>query len=43
MEGLGGRGGTVLAKAADGSWMGDEGFHHYHLTVDRGTFNDPEP
>jgi enterochelin esterase-like enzyme len=45
--GLGGRGGTVLAKAADGSWMGttegplDEGFHYYHLTVDGGTFNDP--
>ncbi len=45
--GLGGKGGTVLAKAADGSWMGtsagplDEGFHYYHLTVDGGTFNDP--
>ena len=45
--GLGGRGGTVLAKAKDGSWMGttegplDEGFHYYHLTVDGGTFNDP--
>jgi enterochelin esterase-like enzyme len=45
--GLGGRGGTVLAKAADGSWTGtsegplDEGFHYYHLTVDGGTFNDP--
>ncbi len=45
--GLGGRGGTVLTKAPDGSWMGtsegplDEGFHYYHLTVDGGTFNDP--
>jgi enterochelin esterase-like enzyme len=40
-------GGTSLAKADDGSWMGttaaplDEGFHYYHLTVDGGTFNDP--
>jgi enterochelin esterase-like enzyme len=45
--GLGGRGGTTLAKADDGSWVGttagplDEGFHYYHLTVDGGTFNDP--
>ncbi|MCY2954433.1 MAG: alpha/beta hydrolase-fold protein [Planctomycetota bacterium] len=45
--GLGGRGGTILAKADDGSWIGttagplDEGFHYYHLTVDGGTFNDP--
>ncbi|MEN6307870.1 MAG: alpha/beta hydrolase-fold protein [Anaerohalosphaeraceae bacterium] len=45
--GLGGRGGTTLAKADDGVWMGttagplDEGFHYYHLTVDGGTFNDP--
>jgi len=45
--GLGGRGGTVLAKAEDGTWVGttegpmDEGFHYYHLTVDGGTFNDP--
>jgi enterochelin esterase-like enzyme len=45
--GLGGRGGTTLAKAEDGSWMGttagplDEGFHYYHLTIDGGTFNDP--
>lgn len=45
--GLGGRGGTVLAKAADGAWTGttagplDEGFHYYHLGVDGGTFNDP--
>ncbi len=45
--GLGGRGGTALTKADDGSWVGttarplDEGFHYYHLTVDGGTFNDP--
>jgi len=45
--GLGGRGGTVLAKAADGTWTGttagplDEGFHYYHLKVDGGVFNDP--
>ncbi len=45
--GLGGRGGTKLAKAEDGSWMGttagpmDEGFHYYHVDVDGGTFNDP--
>ncbi|MEN2791857.1 alpha/beta hydrolase-fold protein [Sphingomonas oligophenolica] len=45
--GLGGRGGTVLTKAADGTWVGttagplDEGFHYYHLTIDGGTFNDP--
>lgn len=45
--GLGGRGGTRLAKLADGFWEGttegpmDEGFHYYHLTVDGGTFNDP--
>lgn len=45
--GLGGKGGTKLAKAADGSWMGttdgpmDEGFHYYHLTIDGGVFNDP--
>ncbi|MEO5773918.1 MAG: alpha/beta hydrolase-fold protein [Sphingomicrobium sp.] len=45
--GLGGRGGTTLAKGADGVWTGttegplDEGFHYYHLTVDGGTFNDP--
>ncbi len=44
---LGGRDGTTLMKAADGSWMGttagplDEGFHYYHLTVGGGTFNDP--
>jgi enterochelin esterase-like enzyme len=45
--GLGGRGGTVLVKGADGNFTGttggpmDEGFHYYHLTVDGGTFNDP--
>jgi enterochelin esterase-like enzyme len=45
--GLGGRGGTPLKKADDGSWVGttagplDEGFHYYHLSVDGGTFNDP--
>lgn len=45
--GLGGQGGTVLAKGTDGAWTGttkgplDEGFHYYHLTVDGGTFNDP--
>ncbi len=46
--GLGGaKGGTPLAKAEDGSWMGttagpmDEGFHYYHLTIDGGVFNDP--
>lgn len=45
--GLGGRGGTTLTKAEDGSWLGttagplDEGFHYYHLTVDGGIFNDP--
>jgi len=45
--GLGGRGGTVLNKGADGAWTAttegplDEGFHYYHLNVDGGTFNDP--
>ena len=45
--GLGGRGGTVLTRAADSTWMGttagplDKGFHYYHLSVDGGTFNDP--
>lgn len=45
--GLGGQGGTTLAKAQDGTWMGtttgplDKGFHYYHLTVDGGVFNDP--
>ncbi|MGF7229799.1 alpha/beta hydrolase-fold protein [Arachidicoccus sp.] len=45
--GLGGRGGTLLTKGADGFFTGttegpmDEGFHYYHLSVDGGTFNDP--
>jgi enterochelin esterase-like enzyme len=45
--GLGGRGGTVLTRAADSTWVGttagplDKGFHYYHLNVDGGTFNDP--
>ena len=45
--GLGGRGGTKLAKASDGTWVGttegplDEGFHYYHLNIDGGIFNDP--
>jgi enterochelin esterase-like enzyme len=45
--GLGGRGGTPLAKGDDGAWVGttanpmEEGFHYYHLTIDGGTFNDP--
>jgi enterochelin esterase-like enzyme len=44
---LGGRGGTVLTKAADTTWVGttakpeDKGFHYYHLTIDGGVFNDP--
>ena len=46
--GLGGaRGGTALAKDANGVWTGttakplDEGFHYYNITVDGGKFNDP--
>ncbi len=45
--GLGGKGGTKLTKAADGSWMGttdgpmDEGFHYYNVNIDGGKFNDP--
>ena len=45
--GLGGQGGTVLHKVADGSWIGttsgplDEGFHYYHLDIDGGVLNDP--
>ena len=45
--GLGGKGGTKLAKAEDGSWMGttagpmDEGFHYYNVKMDGGKFNDP--
>jgi enterochelin esterase-like enzyme len=44
---LGGRGGTLLTRAADSTWMGttagplDKGFHYYHLSIDGGTFNDP--
>ena len=45
--GLGGRGGTKLEKAEDGTWMGttegplDEGFHYYNVKIDGGKFNDP--
>ena len=45
--GLGGRGGTLLSKAEDGSWMGttegpmDEGFHYYNVRINGGKFNDP--
>lgn len=45
--GLGGQGGTVLRKNAEGVWVGttdgpmDEGFHYYHLTIDGGVVNDP--
>ncbi len=45
--GLGGRGGTKLAKGEDGNWTGttegpmDEGFHYYHVKMDGGKFNDP--
>jgi enterochelin esterase-like enzyme len=45
--GLGGRGGTKLAMAADSSWMGttegpmDEGFHYYNIRINGGKFNDP--
>lgn len=45
--GLGGTGGTILAKGSDGFFTGttagpmDDGFHYYHLTVDGGIFNDP--
>ena len=45
--GLGGQGGTVLHKNAEGVWEGttggpmDEGFHYYHLTIDGGVVNDP--
>jgi enterochelin esterase-like enzyme len=44
---LGGKGGTKLAKAEDGTWMGttegpmDEGFHYYNVNIDGGKFNDP--
>ena len=45
--GLGGQGGTVLRKNAEGVWAGttsgpmDEGFHYYHLTIDGAIVNDP--
>lgn len=45
--GLGGQGGTVLQRQADGWWTGttsgplDEGFHYYHLDIDGAVFNDP--
>ncbi|MEO5944794.1 MAG: alpha/beta hydrolase-fold protein [Ferruginibacter sp.] len=45
--GLGGQGGTKLAKADSGYFVGttagpmDEGFHYYHINIDGGTFNDP--
>jgi enterochelin esterase-like enzyme len=45
--GLGGRGGTILKKSTDGSWMGttegpmDEGFHYYNVRINGGKFNDP--
>lgn len=45
--GLGGKGGTKLSKAEDGTWMGttegpmDEGFHYYNVKIDGGKFNDP--
>ena len=45
--GLGGQGGTKLAKADSGYFIGttagpmDEGFHYYHINVDGATFNDP--
>jgi enterochelin esterase-like enzyme len=45
--GLGGRGGTLLAKADSGYFIGttagpmDEGFHYYRINVDGATFNDP--
>ena len=45
--GLGGHGGTVLHKNAEGIWEGtteapmDPGFHYYHMVVDGATVNDP--
>jgi len=42
-----GQSGTILTKGADGAFTGttsapmDEGFHYYHLIVDRGILNDP--
>src|SRR6476659_2704917 len=46
--GLGGQGGTKLAKADSGYFIGttagpvDEGFHYYHIKVEGGTFKDPD-
>ena len=45
--GLGGQGGTVLTKDANGVWTGttagpmDEGFHYYRMTIDGAVVNDP--
>jgi len=45
--GLGGQGGTKLAKTDSGYFIGttagpmDEGFHYYRVNVDGATFNDP--
>jgi enterochelin esterase-like enzyme len=45
--GLGGQGGTRLAKSDSGYFIGttagpmDEGFHYYSIRVDGATFNDP--
>jgi predicted alpha/beta superfamily hydrolase len=45
--GLRGKGGTLLTRTEDGSWMGttagplDEGFHYYNVKIDGGKFNDP--
>jgi enterochelin esterase-like enzyme len=45
--GLGGKGGTKLAKNEEGYWTGttegpmDEGFHYYNVKIDGGKFNDP--
>ena len=45
--GLGGKGGTKLKKADDGTWVGttegpmDEGFHYYNVNIDGGKYNDP--
>ena len=45
--GLGGQGGTKLAKVDSGYFIGttagpmDEGFHYYRVNVDGATFNDP--
>lgn len=45
--GLGGSGGTVLTKDAEGVWTGttagpmDKGFHYYHMIIDGAVVNDP--